>query len=120
MSDSRALIPFLEQPAAFEGEKKRRPKVHKTIRGRVVYNRKRHFFTTKDVRRILKNILEQDQGVRTNYLDFLAEWGEIELMLLDLLAQQGGFFGDSPLYKLIREYVVLLSAGAYDVPAPKK
>lgn len=116
MSD-RSLFPFFETPAPFDDSKVKKSRgVHKTRRGRVVYNRKRHFFTTKDLRRILKNILEEDQGSRVNYVDFLQEWGEIELMMLDLLAQQGGFIGGT-LYDLVKQGVLLLMSGQNTAPA---
>lgn len=117
MSDSRSAIPFIQLPDPYRPPKKTKPKVHKTIRGRVVYDRKRHFFSTKDLKRILKNILEQDEGKKVDYVDFLQEWGEIELLLLDLLAQQGGFLGGS-LYSLIRDSVNLLIQGNLEVPKP--
>lgn len=120
MSDPRILIPFFETPKEFKPPKKTKPLVHKTKRGRVVYDRKRHFFTTKDLRRILKNILENDQGKKTDFGDFLVEWGEIELMMLEFLASQGGFVGSNPLFDLIRDYVVMLIAGKTEPPAPKK
>lgn len=117
MSD-RSLFPFLDAPAPFDDSKvKKKNPVHKTKRGRVVYNRRRHLFTTKDLRRILKNILEEDGGTKVSYFDFLGEWAEIELMMLDLLAQQGGFVGGT-LYDLVRQGVLMLSAGETQAPKP--
>lgn len=118
-TQGRWAFPFLQFPEPYGGDIPdgfRAGKPIRTWKGRVVYNRKRHFFGTKDIRRILKNILENDQGKKTDYFDFLKEWGEIELMLLDLLAQQGGFIGGT-LYSLVRESILLLISGQISAPA---
>jgi len=115
------LTPFFQEPKKFVPvEPKKRTIVHRTTKGRVVYNRPRHFFTPKDLRRILKNILENDQGKKVDFFDFLKEWGEIQLMLLDLLALQGGIFGSNPVYDLIRYLVVELVQGKTSLPADIK
>lgn len=54
--------------------------------GRVVYNRKRHFFTEKDLMRILKKILSTDFGKPVGFGDYFSEWIDIELILIQLLS----------------------------------
>jgi len=95
---------------------KRKARVKKTKVGRVVYNRKRHFFSTKDLKRILKNILENDMGKEVGFDDFLVEWGEVQLLMLDLLASQGGFIGSNPLFDLVAEGIRQLMAGKTSIP----
>ncbi len=113
------LLPPFQLPRPYAGDLPHKAKAgHTTIKGRVVYNRARHFFTTKDVRRIINYLLTHDAGVSTNYLDFLAEWGELELMLLELLASRGGVFGSSPLFELIKFLVGELIAGKTEPPPP--
>lgn len=112
---------LFEMPKPFQPPRVEKPRAgHTTYTGRVVYNRKRHFFTTKDVKRILKYLLQHDYGKKTDYADFLLEWGELELMLLDLLAAQGGVFGSNPLYDLIRDLVIELIKGKTEPPKPIK
>jgi hypothetical protein len=95
-SEGRFLIPFFQTPEEFKGELPTRYRVgkpKKTWEGRVVYTRKRHFFTTKDIKRILKNILENDDGKKSSYQDFIVEFDEIQSMMYQLWAKQLGIVG---------------------------
>lgn len=110
-------IPFQNKKKPPEQKKKEK---RYTVTGTIIYKRKRHFFTMKDVRRILKNILEEDRGTPTGYLEFLRDWGEVELMMLDLLASQGGFLGGSPLFDTVKDLISLLSVGETKIPFVEK
>lgn len=59
-------------------KKKKRYKVIITQKGRVVYNRPPHEFTTKDLVRVFKRVIERDAD--ENYIEWLVE-------LLDQLIQ---------------------------------
>lgn len=59
-------------------KKKKRYKVTTTQKGRVVYNRPPHEFTTRDLVRVFKRVIERDAD--ENYLEWLVE-------LLDQLIQ---------------------------------
>lgn len=58
--------------------KRKRRKVTVTLKGRVVYNRPVHEFSTKDLIRVFKRVIERDAD--ENYLEWLIE-------LLDQLFQ---------------------------------
>ena len=88
-AEGRFLIPFFQTPEEFAGPlptNYRVGKPKKTWKGRVVDTRKRHLFTEKDVKRILRNILENEGSREANPLEFLDDWIQIESMLIQLLA----------------------------------
>lgn len=98
--------PLEEAPKKETRRKRNRGERHTTVTGRVVYDRKRHFFNLRDIRRILQNILTEDEGKPTDlatfYLDFFRV---LELMrdigLRYLNPQQAALIDD--LVKVIRQ-----------------
>lgn len=65
-------------------KKLRPPARHVTIRGRVVYDRKRHFFKVSDATRILRRILLYDKLEYSNPFQLALELAEVLRTLLTL------------------------------------
>jgi len=51
----------------------RKPRVHKTLKGRVVYNRKRHFVNIRAAERFLKAFLLTNDGKKEGILEVAAD-----------------------------------------------
>jgi len=110
------------EPMAFhpKPKKKKRHPVHKTIKGRVVYHRKRHFFSTKDVARILKNILEYDQGIPESYLRTADEFYEILEQILELYFRSVGAKWIADWMGYVRQLISFLLGGTPPEIKPKE
>jgi len=65
-------------------KKRRRLPTHKTRRGRVVYDRKKHVFKLSDAKRILQNIL-MDNNVPSS--SFYSDWSDMMVFLLVMFAK---------------------------------
>lgn len=87
-----------------EDRKRSQPtrRVKKTTMGRVVYNRKPHLFTIKDVKRILKNILLTQQNKSLAVSDeFRQDFKETFLLQLELLYEERGIVFIRPAWSLV-------------------
>lgn len=113
-------IPPEEFARRREKEEKKRAKTHTTVRGRVVYSRRRHYFSMQDVKRILRNLLQEDRGVPTREIEFIRDWGEVALMVFALAAERGGIFGISPLFSYVEDLVKSLIQGKIEIPKNNK
>lgn len=64
---------------------KRRKKVERTLKGRVVYQRKTHWFSIKDVNRVVRRVILSTQGFSDSPGEFLADWSSVLSSTFELL-----------------------------------
>jgi len=86
-----------EQPE--ESPKRTRSTRRTTVVGRVVYNRKRHFFTIQDVKRVLRNILENDMGLRSDPI----RYGEDLIEILNALREITASYTTLGVYDAVKQ-----------------
>jgi len=93
-------IPVLEEPPQVIVP---REVWRKTLNGRVVYNRKRHFFKLRDVERILRKIIDYEEGQRATPEQVLADARRILELLQRLILVYGNPDLDAAIGRLVQE-----------------
>ncbi len=73
---AKRKLPSLTDLNHPQPHKKRAP-VRKTVTGKVVYKRRRHFFTRKDLARVFRHILQYNNGSRENIVETFFEFIEL-------------------------------------------
>lgn len=81
MSDGRGLF---DSPIKPLKKKRVRKKVEHTLKGRVVYDRKPHRFSDKDAKRIINNLLFDNNVPQENFFE---RWVDLVVFLFVLFAK---------------------------------
>lgn len=104
---------IFQLPKPFEKKKKNSKAgrgIH-TVKGRVVYNRKPHLFKLSDAKRILEKILlfTRNSPTASEYQEFKAEWVELMVMSMQLLASYRGKSFDSSILRDFFQFLFVAS-----------
>jgi len=88
----------------------RRHVVHRTVRGRVVYYRKRHIFTVKDAVRVAKSALfpEEISNSADDVFSIARRVVEFEFLFIIALAARLGFSVGSAVLETVVQFVAQL------------
>lgn len=101
--------PEPDVPDKPKAEPKKRKNVRRvTVHGRVVYDRKRHFFNMRSVARILKVFLEEDEGKPEDLLKTVLEIISILTIMVDIFKNRLAKAEDDLFVKALRFAIDIL------------